>query len=356
MTTTTGHTEVQDPDGTAESSDTAPVRNVDDFLADLDDVLAEQAAPAAPVAEPAPAEAPVPAPAPAEPVQTAPAASDEDWWDPLYRHDRADQDTFTGNLPEDAPPRPPHPPVVPTQAGAEDGRDADPEQDDPDDEETDGAEETPAQGSKKKRRAGSAVLAKVKSAKGGETAEETGDDDPADDQADPDDEDALTRVWRQAKALKALARVEGRRRAALLYLPGTALAWGLDWHRRVIAYMDAGYVAPDRLIGSLIGLTALGGGLWLAAKKKSELLAVTSLVVAGVGYAEGGPRTAAYLTAHGFDPAIVTPVGSAILAGSLTWWFIDRRTAHWFPPLACAMRTPTAAIGLALIFYAAPTL
>jgi hypothetical protein len=288
-------------------------------------------------------------------VQTAPAASDEDWWDPLYRHDRADQDTFTGNLPDDAPPRPPHPPAV-AQAAAEDGRDADPEED-PDDAETDGADETPAQGSKKKRRAGSAVLAKVKAAKGGDTAEETGDDDPADDpDDDPDDEDAITRVWRQARALKALARVEGRRRAALLYLPGTALAWGLDWHRRVIAYMDAGYVAPDRLIGSLIGLTALGGGLWLAAKKKSELLAVTSLVVAGVGYAEGGPRTAAYMTAHGFDPAMVTPVGSAILAGALTWWCIDRRTAHWFPPLACAMRTPTAAIGLALIFYAAPTL
>ncbi|MET8807895.1 hypothetical protein [Streptomyces sp. NPDC004546] len=354
MTTTTGHTDVQAPDGTAESLDTAPVRNVDDFLADLDDVLAEQTAPAVPASEPAPAEAQVPAPT--EPPQAAPTASDKDWWDPLYRDDRADQDTFTGNLPDSAPPRPPHPPAVPAQVEAEDGHAADPEGDDPDDEETDGADETPAPASKKKRRAGSAVLAKVKSAKGGQTAEETGDDGPADDQVDPDDEDAVTRVWRQAKALKALAKVEGRRRAALLYLPGTALAWGLDWHRRVIAYMDAGYVAPDGLIGSLIGLTALGGGLWLAARKKSQLLAVTSLVVAGVGYAEGGPRTVAYMTAHGFDPAIVTPVGSAILAGALTWWCIDRRTAHWFPPLACVMRTPTAAIGLALIFYAAPTL
>ncbi|MGW1622931.1 hypothetical protein [Streptomyces sp. NPDC002172] len=346
MTTTTGHTEVQALDGTAESSDTAPVRDVDDFLADLDDVLAEQTAPAVPASEPAPAEAP--APAPGELPQTAPAAPDKDWWDPLYRDDRADQDTFTGNLPDNAPPPPPYPPAVPAQAAADD----DPEEDEPDDEETNGADETPAPGSKKKRRVGSEVLAKVKSAKGGET----GDDDPAEDQDDEDDEDAVTRVWRQAKALKALAKVEGRRRAALLYLPGTALAWGLDWHRRVIAYMDAGYVAPDGLIGSLIGLTALGGGLWLAARKKSQLLAVTSLVVAGVGYAEGGPRTVAYMTAHGFDPAIVTPVGSAILAGALTWWCIDRRTAHWFPPLACLMRTPTAAIGLALIFYAAPTL
>ncbi|MEW2302089.1 hypothetical protein AB0958_19285 [Streptomyces sp. NPDC006655] len=348
MTTTTGHTEVQAPDDTAESSDTAPVRKVDDFLADLDDVLAEQTAPAVPASEPAPAEAP----APAEPPPTVPTASDKDWWDPLYRDDRADQDTFTGNLPDNAPPPPPHPPAVPAQAAADDGHDDDPEEGEPDDEETDGADETPAPGSKKKRRVGSAVLAKVKSAKGGET----GDADPAEDQDDEDDEDAVTRVWRQAKALKALAKVEGRRRAALLYLPGTALAWGLDWHRRVIAYMDAGYVAPDGLIGSLIGLTALGGGLWLAARKKSQLLAVTSLVVAGVGYAEGGPRTVAYMTAHGFDPAIVTPVGSAILAGALTWWCIDRRTAHWFPPLACVMRTPTAAIGLALIFYAAPTL
>ncbi|MGW3425658.1 hypothetical protein [Streptomyces phaeochromogenes] len=187
-----------------------------------------------------------------------------------------------------------------------------------------------------------------------ESVEKTDDDQTTDD--DEGDESPVTRAWRQAKALKALARVEGRRRAALLYLPGTALAWGLDWHRRVIAYMEAGYVAPDQLIGSLIGLAALGGGLWLAIRKKSRLLAATSFVVAGVGYADGGTRAVDYMTAHGFDPAIVTPVGSALLFVSLTWWFIDRRTANWFPPLACVMRTPTAAIGLALIFYVAPIL
>jgi hypothetical protein len=277
---------------------------------------------------PAPATPPLAPAAPQAPPSPVVCKVDEgDWWNNVYYDDQAHWDTNTGNITDDeprpgptgkVPPKPRHAPTpaAPSDVGKADVQDVD-----------EGKEHSGAAG----------TVEKV-------------DDDQA------DDDTSVTRAWRQAKALRALARVEGRRRAALLYLPGTALAWGLGWHQRVIAYMDAGYVAPDQLVGSLIGLSALGGGLWLAVRKKSPLLAATALVTAGVGYAEGGTRAVAYMTAHGFDPATVTPVGSALLAGALTWWFIDCRTAHWFPLLACAMRTPTAAIGLALIFYAAPTL
>ncbi|MFF4205668.1 hypothetical protein ACFYZ8_34025 [Streptomyces sp. NPDC001668] len=267
----------------------------------------------APLAPAAPQTAPTPAPR---------KPREDDWWDSVYYDDKAHWDTNTGNISDDPPSAgpvsqvPPEPVLAPTPAADSDVEKVD------DDNYDDGDHE--------------------------------GDQGVVDADQAPDDEGAIARAWRQAKALQSLARVEGRRRAALLYLPGTALAWGLGWHRRVIAFMEAGYVAPGQLIGSLIGLTALGGGLWLAVRKKSPLLAAAAFVVAGVGYAEGGTHVVDYMTAHGWDPAIATPMGSALLTGALTWWFIDRRTAHWFPPLACAMRTPTAAIGLALIFYTAP--
>ncbi|MEU3220642.1 hypothetical protein [Streptomyces sp. NPDC006971] len=117
------------------------VRDVSDFLADLDDVLATSTAPTipAPTTEPDPepdaaatmpdvdldldvvdadtdtdadtapaaaAPAPVQPPAPVE--APAPAAPAKDWWNEVYRHDAADQDTFTGNVP--APPNAPPPP------------------------------------------------------------------------------------------------------------------------------------------------------------------------------------------------------------------------------------------------------
>ncbi|MDF3303378.1 hypothetical protein P3H78_33200, partial [Streptomyces sp. K1PA1] len=97
-----------------------PVREVNDFLADLDNVLATSTAPSipAPAAEPDPppdaastmpdvdldldVDRPVePAPAPdaappAPAAAPAPAPPAKDWWDDVYRHDAADQDTFTG--------------------------------------------------------------------------------------------------------------------------------------------------------------------------------------------------------------------------------------------------------------------
>ncbi|MFI1700339.1 hypothetical protein ACH419_30760 [Streptomyces bobili] len=98
-----------------------PVREVNDFLADLDNVLATPTGPTipAPAAEPDPVpdaastmpdvdldlDRPLkPAPAP----DTAPPAPDpappaKDWWTDVYQDDAADQDTFTGNAPARAP-------------------------------------------------------------------------------------------------------------------------------------------------------------------------------------------------------------------------------------------------------------
>ncbi|MEH0417840.1 hypothetical protein [Streptomyces sp. B21-083] len=88
---------------------TAPARGVDDFLADLDDVLATSTPPIpapTPTPEPEPtAVAPTPdtAPAPARVPDPSPGPPEKDWWSDVYKHDKADQDTFTGNTPAPVP-------------------------------------------------------------------------------------------------------------------------------------------------------------------------------------------------------------------------------------------------------------
>lgn len=151
----------------------AAARSVDDFLADLDAVLADSTAAPGPAADPDPApdaaatmpdvdlslevasedaaatapdpaetSAPaVPVPSPdVEPVTKTPAAppvapaprrpepAPENWWDDVYKHDKADQDTFTGNRPRTAPqngpalpPKPPLPPVVTSEQNVSHG-------------------------------------------------------------------------------------------------------------------------------------------------------------------------------------------------------------------------------------------
>src|SRR5690606_2827725 len=139
----------------------AGVRDVSDFLADLDDVLATSTAPTIPAPateqDPEPdaaatmpdvdldvvgpdadadtspvAVAPVPAPVEA-PAPTAPA---KDWWNDVYKDDAADQDTFTGNVPAQAaaPSAPKHAPAAPAQPVVEeDGDDEDGDDEDGDD-------------------------------------------------------------------------------------------------------------------------------------------------------------------------------------------------------------------------------
>lgn len=132
-----------------------PVREVSDFLADLDNVLATSTGPTIPeptagpdpvpdaastmpdvdldldVArplEPAPAPDAVP-PAPS----SAPAPPAKDWWIDVYQDDAADQDTFTGNIPARvsapaaAPPTSKEVPAAPAQpvAAADDADDED---------------------------------------------------------------------------------------------------------------------------------------------------------------------------------------------------------------------------------------
>ncbi|MEU1076450.1 MULTISPECIES: hypothetical protein [unclassified Streptomyces] len=130
-----------------------PVREVNDFLADLDNVLATSTAPSipAPTAEPDPAPdaaatmpdvdldlevdrpvEPVPGPVAAQPAPVAapaPARPADDWWTDVYQDDAADQDTFTGNVPARRPAPVATPPMskdtaAPDQpVAAEDGAD-----------------------------------------------------------------------------------------------------------------------------------------------------------------------------------------------------------------------------------------
>ncbi|MFD7614077.1 hypothetical protein [Streptomyces sp. NPDC059828] len=136
----------------------AGVRDVSDFLADLDDVLATSTAPTipAPATEPDPeldAAATMPdvdldlevvgpdadadtapvaaAPEPAPVEAPAPAAPAKDWWNDVYKDDAADQDTFTGNVPAQAtaPPTPRHEPVAASAQPVVEEDDADDDED-----------------------------------------------------------------------------------------------------------------------------------------------------------------------------------------------------------------------------------
>lgn len=155
---------------TANPTETTPTpASVDDFLAQIDDVLADNGlpgpAPAAPVV-PAPAApidtlAPAPVlPAPDVDVEHAPAPEpvplharprEVAWWEGVYDDQRADLDTFTGSTPEERaaaltiraaqppPPLPVAPPVALPVAPV--AQPADDDQDDVDDDDQDDAVE-----------------------------------------------------------------------------------------------------------------------------------------------------------------------------------------------------------------------
>jgi hypothetical protein len=93
-------------DASAATAPNPPARNVDGFLADLDTVLTAATAPAIPIPAIEPDSAVIaepPAGAGPEPASATGPEQNRDWWDPLYRDDKADLDTFTGNAPNEAP-------------------------------------------------------------------------------------------------------------------------------------------------------------------------------------------------------------------------------------------------------------
>ncbi|MFF6852771.1 hypothetical protein [Streptomyces antimycoticus] len=161
----TSQTEATAPAAGEAPASERPPRDVDDFLAELDTVLAESNAPTIPAqtAEPLPASEAAatvpeaesdlglvkpPAAAPEPTADPVPAARVKDWWTDVYQDDRADQDTFTGNAPPPAstiPPKPTHAPDVAADQDADDDQDdgADDDQADEDDDQAD-EDEAPA--------------------------------------------------------------------------------------------------------------------------------------------------------------------------------------------------------------------
>ncbi|MCX5207506.1 hypothetical protein OG897_39650 [Streptomyces sp. NBC_00237] len=289
----------------------AGVRDVSDFLADLDDVLATSTAPTipAPATEPDPepdaaatmpdvaldldmvgpdadtdkepvaAEALAPAPVEAPAPAARPPALAKDWWNDVYKDDAADQDTFTGNAPAPAvaPPPPKHAPAAaPAQPVAEG--------DDADDEDGDDEDEAPEP---KKTRTGR------KKEQDAEDAEAGTDEAP---------EPATTGGRIVAAVKKAGPVVAGTAnggglinnpRGRQTVFAGTAYAagWGLhldDWVTGLMAHADQ-YATP--VAGCALGLGVLG----LATRSKlggvvfvSSLGLITALQMARPAWVVGG--------------------------------------------------------------------
>lgn len=88
--------------------DRLPLRDVNDFLADLDEVLSPS---------PSASQAPQPTAAEDTPAKHQ-KRGEKRWWDEVYWDNEADQDTFTGNAPApvsapSVPPQPTHAPNIP---------------------------------------------------------------------------------------------------------------------------------------------------------------------------------------------------------------------------------------------------
>ncbi|MFJ6792012.1 hypothetical protein [Streptomyces angustmyceticus] len=285
----------------------APARGVDDFLADLDEVLATSTAPTipSPAAEPDPAPdaaatmpdvdraldvaAPDADTAPAGAPAPVPAAPAKDWWNDVYRDDAADVDTFTGNLPAPAPaPAPVATPPQPSQAPDTLGDEHEDDVDQADDAAgEDGDDQAPAKkwwGVKKKYA-----------------------DDVQDDEADDDGDDqapapaektggqftaAVKNAGPVASRLKDGGLVNNRRGRQVLFA-GTAYAmgWGLGWDDRLTDLMaqSAHYAIP--VTGCALGAGVLGlatgtkfGGVVFV----SSLALITALTMADPARVVGG--------------------------------------------------------------------
>lgn len=297
----------------------AGVRDVSDFLADLDAVLATSTAPTipAPATEPEPepepdaaatmpdvdldlnvvgpdadtdtepvvadatAPAPVEAPAPVQaPAPAArPPAPAKDWWNDVYKDDAADQDTFTGNAPAPAvaPPPPKHAPAAAPAQPVVEGDDAD-------DEDGDDQDEAPEP---KKTRTGRKK-----------------DQDAEDDEAGTDEApEPTTTGGRIVAAVKKAGPVVAgtanggglinNPRGRQVVFAGTAYAvgWGLhldDWVTGLLAQADQ-YATP--VAGCALGLGILG----LATRSKlggvvfvSSLGLITVLQMARPAWVVGG--------------------------------------------------------------------
>jgi hypothetical protein len=293
-----------------ETPDTeAGVRDVNDFLADLDDVLATSTAPTipAPATEPDPEPdaaatmpdvdlaldvadpdtdadtAPVAAAAPAPVEASAPAAPAKDWWNEVYKADTADLDTFTGNTPAPAPA-----PPMPKNAPAADPAQPVVEEDDEEGEDGDDRDEAPEP---KKAR----TRWKRDQATQGDDGDETSTDETP--------EPAATTGGRFAAAVKKAGPVVAgtanggglinNPRGRQVVFAGTAYAagWGLhldDWVTGLLAHADQ-YATP--VAGCALGLGVLG----LATRSKlggvvfvSSLGLITALQMARPAWVVGG--------------------------------------------------------------------
>lgn len=284
-----------------ETPDTeAGVRDVNDFLADLDDVLATSTAPTipAPATEPDPEPdaaatmpdvdldldvagpdtdadtAPVVASAPAPVEVSAPAAPAKDWWNEVYKADTADLDTFTGNTP--APATPAADPAQPVaDEDDEDGEDG---------EDRDEPEPKKARAWRKKDQA---------------TQDDDGDETGTDETPEP----AVTTGGRFVAAVKKAGPVVAgtanggglinNPRGRQVVFAGTAYAvgWGLhldDWVTGLLAQADQ-YATP--VAGCALGLGVLG----LATRSKlggvvfvSSLGLITALQMTRPAWVVGG--------------------------------------------------------------------
>ncbi|OKI50353.1 hypothetical protein [Streptomyces sp. MJM1172] len=269
MTTNTEHSEAEAPAPT----EAPPVRDVTDFLADLDAVLADTASPAAaePVAAPEPLPEPepvhVPAPAPAPAVRST---REREWWENVYNDDRSDLDTHTGNRPH--PPKPVDPPSAPeTVPGDEANEEAEPDGDaapegeaevEPDTE----VEEPARKKSKKQRKAEAAEAAAVEEASG-------------------------TRPWHAPPGRDEAVFLNEKGRRVIFAATAYGLGWGTGLYHLAIQVMDGAtqYATPVAAVS--LGLGVLG----LASRSKfggivfvGSLALITALQMVDPAYIIGG--------------------------------------------------------------------
>ncbi|OEJ20893.1 DNA-directed RNA polymerase I subunit RPA34 [Streptomyces subrutilus] len=319
MTTNTEQSEAEAP----AAAEPPPVRDVTDFLADLDAVLADAtdtATPAAaePVADPEPLPEPepvhVPAPAPAPAVTRT---REKEWWENVYNDDRSDLDTHTGNRLN--PPKPVEPPSAPETVPVDDpNEEAEPEDEvDPEGEaepDTEVEVEEPARKkSKKQRKAEAAEAAAV-------------------------EETSATRPWHAPPRRDEAVFLNEKGRRVIFAGTAYGLGWGTGLYHLAIQVMDGAtqYATPVAAVS--LGLGVLG----LASRSKfGGIVFVGSL----------GLITALQMV----DPAYIIGGGLAIGLQSLYRCFrrwMGPHAATWpWAAVAWIAHVPAATATVALVLY-----
>ena len=174
-------------------------------------------------------------------------------------------------------------------------------------------------------------------------------------QQEPDAKPVFTkRISTPAAAQASSLTARRKRRLAATAYTGTAAVtgWGVGLVTAEEQWLNSSAVAPAGWAALWLA-GAAGCAAWGCVRRITMPRLMRPLVAAAATAAgsKGGTPLVHALAVHGVHPAAVMPLVTGLVLCGASWRIIDRRTRHWWPPLAWLMRVPSASAALALALY-----